>query len=132
MLWSQPTTASNSSGSRNPDSTKKALLATRARHVVLAFALAITAISYLDRVCISMTAPFMQKDLGLSDAEMGLVFSAFTFAYSVFEIPVAGWESSRKNRSRWPDDRGPNRLRVSRHTRAIHAPYTAIHGLHTR
>ena len=63
-------------GCRMADSTAdpaaSAMPATRARHVVLAFALAITAISYLDRVCISMTAPFMQKDLGLSDAEMGL------------------------------------------------------------
>lgn len=67
---------------------------TRARHVVLAFALAITAISYLDRVCISMTAPFMQQDLGLSDVQMGLIFSAFTFAYSVFEVP-AGWLADR-------------------------------------
>lgn len=66
----------------------------RARYVVLCFALLITAISYLDRVCISMTAPFMQKDLGLSDAQMGLVFSAFTFAYAVFEVP-AGWLADR-------------------------------------
>jgi MFS transporter, ACS family, glucarate transporter len=71
-----------------------AMPATRARHVVLAFTLAITAVSYLDRVCISMTAPFMQKDLGLGDAQMGLVFSAFTFAYAVFEIP-AGWLADR-------------------------------------
>ncbi len=68
--------------------------ATRARYVVLAFTLAITAVSYLDRVCISMTAPVMQKDLKLGDTEMGLVFSAFTFAYAVFEIP-AGWLADR-------------------------------------
>jgi len=67
---------------------------THARYAVLAFALSITAISYLDRVCISMTAPFMQNDLGLSDGEMGMVFSAFTFAYAVFEIP-AGWLADR-------------------------------------
>lgn len=36
-----------------------AMPATRARHLVLAFGLAITAITYLDRVCISMTAPFV-------------------------------------------------------------------------
>ena len=67
---------------------------TRARYGVLAFALVVTAISYLDRVCISMTAPFMQKDLGLSDAQMGMVFSVFTFAYAVFEVP-AGWLADR-------------------------------------
>jgi ACS family glucarate transporter-like MFS transporter len=66
----------------------------RARYTVLGFALVITAISYLDRVCISMTAPFMQQDLGLSDAQVGYVFSAFTFAYAVFEIP-GGWLADR-------------------------------------
>jgi len=76
------------------DLATNAMPATHARHVVLAFALSITAISYLDRVCISMTAPFMQKDLGLSDSEMGLIFSAFTLAYSIFEIP-AGWLADR-------------------------------------
>jgi len=58
------------------------------------FALIITAISYLDRVCISMAAPFMQKDLHLTDAQMGFVFSAFTFAYAVLEIP-GGWLADR-------------------------------------
>jgi sugar phosphate permease len=68
--------------------------ATHARYGVLAFALVVTAISYLDRVCISMNTPFMQKDLHLSDAQMGLVFSAFTFAYAIFEVP-AGWLADR-------------------------------------
>jgi len=64
------------------------------RYGVLGFALLITAISYLDRVCISMTAPFMQRDLGLSDAQVGYVFSAFTLAYALFEIP-GGWLADR-------------------------------------
>ena len=38
---------------------------TVARHWVLAFTLALTAVSYLDRVCISMAAPFIQDDLHL-------------------------------------------------------------------
>jgi sugar phosphate permease len=71
-----------------------AVRATRARYVFLAFALAITAISYLDRVCISMTAPFIQQDLKLSDKQMGMVFSAFTFAYAMFEI-LGGWLADR-------------------------------------
>ena len=67
---------------------------TRARYGVLGLLLIATAISYLDRVCISMAAPFLQKDLALSDAQMGMVFSAFTLAYAVFEIP-AGWMADR-------------------------------------
>jgi sugar phosphate permease len=68
--------------------------ATHVRYGVLALALIITAISYLDRICISMTAPAMQAELGLSDRQLGLIFSAFTFAYAVFEIP-GGWLADR-------------------------------------
>jgi ACS family glucarate transporter-like MFS transporter len=68
--------------------------ASRARYGVLGLTLVITAISYLDRVCISMTAPFMQKDLGFDPRQQGIIFSAFTFAYAVCEIP-AGWLADR-------------------------------------
>ena len=67
---------------------------TRIRHGVLAFTLALTAIAYLDRVCIATAAPAMKRDLGLSDVQMGWVFSAFTLAYSIFEIP-SGWLADR-------------------------------------
>lgn len=73
-----------------PDSSR----ATWVRHGVLFLVLAVTAISYLDRVCISMTGPAMQKDLGLTNKQLGIVFSAFTFAYAAFEIP-AGWLADR-------------------------------------
>jgi MFS family permease len=64
------------------------------RYGVLAFTLVLTAIAYLDRVCIATAAPAMKADLGLSDAEMGYVFSAFTVAYAVFEVP-SGWLADR-------------------------------------
>ena len=67
---------------------------TRVRHGVLAFTLALTAVAYLDRVCIATAAPAMKADLGLSDAQMGYVFSAFTFAYALFEVP-SGWLADR-------------------------------------
>jgi MFS transporter, ACS family, glucarate transporter len=67
---------------------------TGARQGVVAFALAMMAIAYLDRVCISTAAPSIQRDLGLSDAQMGYVFSAFTFAYALFEVP-SGWLADR-------------------------------------
>jgi MFS transporter, ACS family, glucarate transporter len=63
---------------------------TRTRHRVVGFALALVAVSYLDRVCISTAAPAIKADLNLSDSQMGLVFSAFTFAYALFEVP-SGW-----------------------------------------
>src|SRR5262245_38894971 len=67
---------------------------TRVRHGVLGFTLAVTAIAYLDRVCISTAAPAMKSDLGISDVEMGYVFSAFTLAYALLEVP-SGWLADR-------------------------------------
>src|SRR5438093_6993078 len=68
--------------------------ATRARYGVLAFTLALTAVAYLDRVCIATAAPAMKADLQLSDVQMGYVFSAFTLAYALFEVP-SGWLADR-------------------------------------
>jgi MFS family permease len=67
---------------------------TRVRHGVLAFTLVLTAIAYLDRVCISTAAPAMKGELGISDVEMGYVFSAFTLAYALLEVP-SGWLADR-------------------------------------
>jgi ACS family glucarate transporter-like MFS transporter len=71
-----------------------AVVPTRVRHGVLAFTLALAAVAYLDRVCIATAAPAMKGDLGLTDAQMGYVFSAFTFAYALFEVP-SGWLADR-------------------------------------
>ncbi len=62
----------------------------RVRTRVLGFAFSLTAITYLDRICISAAAPYMMRDLGLTVLEMSAVFSAFTLSYSLFEIP-SGW-----------------------------------------
>src|ERR1017187_3853130 len=70
------------------------LPATRVRYGVLGFTLLLPAIAYLDRVCISTAAPAMKLDLGLNDAQMGRVFSAFTFAYALMEVP-SGWLADR-------------------------------------
>jgi sugar phosphate permease len=67
---------------------------TRARQRVIGFCLLVTAIAYMDRICISMAAPAMKAELGISDAQMGLAFSAFTFAYAIFEVP-SGWLADR-------------------------------------
>src|SRR5438876_8616192 len=60
---------------------------TRARYWVIVFAITLAIIQYIDRVCISQAAPLISSDLGLSPRQMGLVFSAFTLAYALFEIP---------------------------------------------
>ena len=66
----------------------------RARYGVLGFTLLLSAIAYLDRVCISTAAPAMTDDLGLTKAQMGCVFTAFSFACAVMEVP-AGWLADR-------------------------------------
>jgi len=65
-------------------------VATRVRTRVLAFAFLLAAVTYLDRICISAAAPSIMEDLHLTMLQMGAVFSAFTLAYSLFEIP-SGW-----------------------------------------
>ncbi len=64
------------------------------RHAVLLFVFLAAFITYLDRVCISVAAPLMQRDLGLSAVEMGWVFTAFYVAYAIFEMP-ASWAGDR-------------------------------------
>lgn len=61
------------------------------RYLVLAFCIALGAITYMDRVAISITSKDISRELGLSDVQMGFVFSAFTLAYGAFEIPTGWW-----------------------------------------
>ena len=51
-------------------------------------------ITYIDRVNISTAAPVLQKDLALSDTELGLVFSAFAVPYGFLQ-PFGGWLGDR-------------------------------------
>ena len=62
----------------------------RARYKVLAFTTILAIVTYLDRVAISTAAPAVRSEMGLDAIQMGWVFSAFTWAYAVFEIP-SGW-----------------------------------------
>src|SRR6187402_991874 len=74
----------------NPASAK----ASRTRYWVIVFAVTLAIITYIDRVCISKAAPFIQRDLGLTKEQMGYVFGAFGIAYALFEIP-GGWMGDR-------------------------------------
>jgi MFS transporter, ACS family, hexuronate transporter len=51
-------------------------------------------INYLDRVALSLTAPLIQKDLGIDAAQMGVVFSSFFVGYALFNF-VGGLASDR-------------------------------------
>src|SRR5580692_5359111 len=67
---------------------------TNARRTIVAFGAAIAFLSFLDRAAISQAAPSISREMHLSPAQMGLVFSAFGFTYAVFEMP-SGWLCDR-------------------------------------
>jgi D-galactonate transporter len=67
---------------------------THRRWFMLSLLLIATIINYVDRVNISIAAPFMAKDLGLDKVEMGLIFSAFAWTYAFALVP-AGFIADR-------------------------------------
>jgi MFS family permease len=72
---------------------------TRTRGLVVVFAVTLAVLQYIDRVAISQAAPLVTKDLGLTKEQMSWVFSAFTLAYALFEIPggyLGDWIGPRK------------------------------------
>lgn len=66
----------------------------RTRWVILTLLLAISVVTYIDRVNISVTARQMMPALGLTDLQMGEVFSAFVLGYALCQIP-GGWLGDR-------------------------------------
>ena len=60
----------------------------RHRHGVLGFLVLLFAITYIDRVCISVAGPRIQEDLGLDSVAWGWVTGMFTLSYCLFEIPT--------------------------------------------
>lgn len=67
---------------------------TRVRYGVLGFACALSMITYLDRVCFGTVASNVQSEFGLTEGEKGWLFTAFAFAYAIFEVP-SGWLGDR-------------------------------------
>lgn len=72
--------------------------ASRVRYRVVALAILLAAVTYLDRVCISRLAGQIMGDLSLSEHQMNFVFAAFALAYALFEIPTARWADRRGTR----------------------------------
>jgi MFS transporter, ACS family, glucarate transporter len=60
----------------------------RDRRGVVGLLVLLFAITYLDRVCISVAGPRMQEDLGIDPIGWGWVTGMFTLAYCLFEIPT--------------------------------------------
>src|SRR6202790_497010 len=60
----------------------------RDRYRVVVLLVLLLAITYLDRVCISVAGPRMQEDLHISPIGWGWVTGVFTISYCLFEIPT--------------------------------------------
>lgn len=60
----------------------------RYRYRVLGLLFLLSIITYLDRVCISVAGPRIQKDLSITPPMWGWVMGTFTLAYALFEIPT--------------------------------------------
>jgi ACS family D-galactonate transporter-like MFS transporter len=69
-------------------------VSTRVRYGILAIITIATAINYMDRANLSIVAPDVKADLHISEAELGLIFSAFSWTYAVLQIP-GGWVLDR-------------------------------------
>jgi sugar phosphate permease len=74
-------------------------VATRSRRLsstntVLILLCVMYAITYIDRVNVSTAASVFKKDLHLTNAQVGLVFSAFAYPYLILQI-IGGWISDR-------------------------------------
>ncbi|SIS67696.1 MFS transporter, ACS family, D-galactonate transporter [Zobellia uliginosa] len=59
----------------------------RKRYNILAMVFITVVINYLDRSNISVAAFAMKEDIGLSNVQMGYVFSAFGWTYACLQIP---------------------------------------------
>lgn len=64
-----------------------ALRATRVRFLALALVSAGTTINYLDRAVLGIAAPLLAHQLHLGAAELGLLFSAFSWTYVATQVP---------------------------------------------
>lgn len=60
----------------------------RTRYSIVALALGLAVLSYVQRVAISQAAGPIARDLHLGKAEMGMIFGAFGLSYALFELPA--------------------------------------------
>ncbi|RKR07469.1 ACS family glucarate transporter-like MFS transporter [Kushneria sinocarnis] len=63
---------------------------THVRYLILAMLFGITLINYADRSAISIVGPALRDDLGINSVTMGYIFSAFSWAYVIAQLP-GGW-----------------------------------------
>ena len=75
-----------------PEATEGA--SSNVRWKVMSLCLLVSMVTYLDRVNISIAARYIISENGLSNVQMGEIFSAFTLSYAIFQVP-GGWLADR-------------------------------------
>ncbi|BAP44520.1 major facilitator superfamily transporter phthalate permease [Pseudomonas sp. StFLB209] len=63
---------------------------TRKRYFIMVLLFITVVINYLDRSNLSIAAPALTSELGLTPVEVGLIFSAFGWTYAAMQLP-GGW-----------------------------------------
>src|SRR6266511_864826 len=66
----------------------------KASELVLGLLCLMYLITYIDRVNIGTAAPAIQKELALSNTQLGFLLSAFGYPYIVFQV-FGGWVGDR-------------------------------------
>lgn len=67
---------------------------TQTRWLIIALIFVVDVLMFIDRVNISIAAKYIIPEYGLSDVQMGWVFSAFVLGYALLQIP-GGWLGDR-------------------------------------
>ncbi|MEO1524535.1 MAG: MFS transporter [Planctomycetota bacterium] len=70
------------------------MLWTAMRWLIVLATFLLSVLLYVDRVCISAAKDDVASDLGLSEIQMGWVFSAFALGYALMQTP-SGWLADR-------------------------------------
>jgi MFS transporter, ACS family, D-galactonate transporter len=69
---------------------------TPAQRTLLILLVASIFLNYIDRSNLSLAAPIMQKEFGLSSTELGELFGAFFWTYALLQlVGVSGWLADR-------------------------------------
>jgi ACS family glucarate transporter-like MFS transporter len=77
-----------------PESLPQGLRPTRVRWHILALLALISALTYLDRLNLSIAGRYIQDEFAFSNQTMGWILSAFVLGYALFQVP-GGWLGDR-------------------------------------
>ncbi len=81
-------------GSVSPAAVMSTAKKTNVRYLIVFMLFVLTAINYADRASMSFAGPEIQKEYGITAGQLGWIFSAFSWAYVIFQLP-GGWMLDR-------------------------------------